>query len=72
MNGVNLKNQTESVFDNELISKDYGEFQFYNTTRPSSEYNIRKIDRAAFYVTGLLFLIFNAIYWLYFMSFGTQ
>ena len=72
MNGVNLKNQTESVFDNELISKDYGEFQFYNATGPSSEYNIRKIDRAAFYVTGLLFLIFNAIYWLYFMSFGTQ
>ena len=65
------KSREEDMNGDTLMPREDGSHPFYNATGPS-QYNIRKIDRAAFYVTGLLFLIFNTLYWLYFMSFGTQ
>ena len=53
-----------------LIPKEHTEIPLCKAVGPS-QYNIRKIDRAAFYITGLLFLLFNALYWLKFMHFGT-
>ena len=60
----------EDVNGERLIPKEHTDLPFCKAVGPS-QYNIRKIDRAAFYITGLLFLLFNALYWLKFMHFGT-
>ena len=59
----------EDVNGENLIQKEHGHLPLFKTVEPY-HYNIRKIDRAAFYITGLLFFVFNALYWLKFMTFG--
>ena len=65
------KIREEDVNGESLLPKEPGELPLFKAVGPS-QYNIRKIDRAAFYITGFLFLLFNALYWLKFMHFGTK
>ena len=58
--------EEELNLNKEVLIKEHVEVQFQNR---NVNFNIKKIDNAAFYITGSLFIMFNAIYWLTFTVF---
>ena len=69
----NEKNQTklegpqeEETNMTNLLAKESIRIQFYQR---NAMIDTKKIDNAAFYITGSLFLIFNSLYWTIFLLF---
>ena len=58
--------EDELNLNKEVLIQEKIEVQFHNRT---TRFNIKKIDNAAFYITGSLFIAFNAVYWLAFIIF---
>ena len=50
-----------------IVQQDYDKRSNSNIDQPT--FDLRKIDRIAFVVGGLMFLLFNIVYWFVFLIF---
>ena len=50
-----------------IVQQDYDQRSNSNIDKP--RFDLRKIDRIAFVVGGLMFLLFNLVYWFVFLIF---